>query len=412
MSIGNDCEVSASLDPARENLLQGILPLDGVTVMDLTRYLPGQLCTSLLADYGARVIRIENPRDIVKISSAFGAEAENTRLTRAADSFLRNKESLIVDLGHENAEVVLEPLIQAADIFVQDFRPGTLHKLGLGYEAVSSINPRVNYCSMSFAGETGPYRDRPGHDQVALALTGLLARAGHDPDEPTFPNLPVADVSCGLQAALGILLAQMVTDKTGVGQHIEASILEALAPYMAWVQSRTVAGVRIPGRATPRLDVNLWRTKDGLYLCLTNMEPKFWQRFCASIGRNDLAVRQFDSEHYAQLKQEIQDIFLTRTCGEWLSHFSLNDVQAAQVQGHTDALRDSHLRERGIIKKHSQHGFQLDLFSHGIQLSKTPAKFGQPGEEAGASTLQVLDYFGIPRQTIRSLLDSGCIKGI
>lgn len=387
-------------------------PLAGITVLDFSRFLPGQLCTSVLADFGARVIRIENPRDIAKISSALGwdrlDQAERERI-RAVDSLARNKQSVIVDIGHPDAADVLPPLIRLSSVIVEDYRPGMLDKLGWGYHDVEKLNRSINYCSLSFAGQSGPYRNKPGHDQIALALTGLLARVGEDPGKPSLPNIPLADVTCGLQGVIGILLATMATRQTGLGQQVDVSITESLMPFLAWLVSRLATGAKVASRDAPRIDVGIWRTSDHAFLCLTNMEPRFWERFCTAIGREDFAARQYDEAGYPAMRTAIEDIIGSRPIAAWLRIFQEHDVQAAPVNDISAALNDPHLRDREMIVEREAGGRTVPAIAPGVRLSRTPPRFRGLGEMPGSSTHAVLQELGLGDERIAALQASGCI---
>ena len=390
-------------------------PLAGMMVLDFSRFLPGQLCTSILADFGARIIRIENPRDIAKVSAALGwdrLDPDERQRIRAVDSLSRHKQSIVLDIGHPDAAEILHPLIRRASVLVEDYRPGTLEKLGWGPDSVTRLNDHINYCSLSFAGQDGPYRDKPGHDQIALALTGLLARVGDDPDKPSLPNIPLADIACGLQGVIGILLAHMATLHGGRGQQVDVSITESLMPFLAWLLSRQATSARVAGRDTPRIDVGIWRASDGAFLCLTNMEPRFWERFCQAIERPDFIHRQYDAEGYAEMRAAIEKIIGTRPGADWLRTFQEHDVQAAPVNDFQDALSDPHLRARGMIADRKVANRLIPVIAPGVRLSRTPARLDHPGEPPGTSTQAILDELGLAQERVRALRENGCIGSI
>lgn len=385
-------------------------PLHGTTVLDFSRYLPGQLCTSILADFGARVVRIENPRDIAKLSAMLnwdGLSPEEKERLKAADSLARNKRSVMVDLGHARAGEALRPLIAGADVIVEDYRAGVLDKLGFGYEAVARINPRLNYCSVSFAGLTGPYSGRAGHDQIALALTGVLSRIGDNPERPGFPNVPLADVMCGLQAAIGVLLAQRTSERSGQGQLIDVAITESLMPFLSWFVSRQASGVRLSERGRSRIDIGMWETQDGRLVCLTNMEPRFWERFCRLIGLPQFTVRQHDEAGFPEMRAAIEPVMRSRPCEEWLALFAEHDIQGAPVNDMAQALDDPHARARGMVVDEGQG--RAPRIGNPVHLSLTPALAGVPGEMPGTSSRSLLQAFGHSAERIDEFIAAGCV---
>lgn len=361
------------------------LPLSGLTVLDFSRFLPAQLCTWMLADFGARVIRIENPREVAKLASAFnlgslsGVQRERIK---AAETLARNKESVVVDPGHADALEILRPLLCKADVLVEDYRPDVLTRLGFGPDAVRQINPRLHYCSVTFAGQTGPYRSRPGHDQLALALSGVLSRIGEDPDRPSFPNVPIADIVTGLNAALGVLLAHAGERHDSRGRHVDVSMLDSSLMFAAWFLARHPDPALVPARHAQRIDCGIWRTRDGRFICTTNIEPRFWQRFCGAIGREDFSGKQHASAEWPDMRATIASIMATRSLDEWLACFETEEVQAAPVKDFDQVLDD---------------------------LSGAAVSLRRVGEAPGTSTVAVLEEFGFTRGQIEVFAQAGAI---
>ena len=218
--------------------------LQGVRVLDLSRYLPGPYCTLMLADYGAEVIRVEQPNEVIKKRHTFGqanlSDAELERL-KAYETMSRNKRSLLLDLRSPSAGTVMRRLIEKVDVLVSDYRPGVLEASGLDYASVSKINPKLIYCAISLCGQTGPYRDVPGHDPVSLALAGVLSRCGSGSDGPRTVGVPISDINSALHAVTGILLALRARDSSGVGQLVDVAMSDTAFAFVTPALSRFLA---------------------------------------------------------------------------------------------------------------------------------------------------------------------------
>src|SRR5690606_30051204 len=252
--------------------------LERVRVVDFSKFLPGPYCTWLLADMGADVIRIENPREIAKQAKVFGWDRlseDERKALREVDILARNKRSVMLDIGDEKAQEAIKALVATADIVVEDYRPGVLEGIGLGYESLKAVKPDLIYVSLTLCGQTGPYRDKPGHDPIALAISGVLSRIGENPDAPSFPGVPAADVITGTHAAFATLAAFIHRQRTGEGQHIDVAMSDCAMSLLVNVLSRHPDPSTIPPRGTRRADTGLWRTKAGSFICTTDLEPRY-----------------------------------------------------------------------------------------------------------------------------------------
>ena len=325
-------------------------PLAGVRVLEFSRYLPGTYFGWIAGDMGADVIRIEHPRELAKAEAMFGASdgATAMRRDRARPSYTRNKRSITLNPGHPQARRVLDPLIASADVLVEDFRPGTMARLGLGYDALAAINPRLVYASVSFAGQHGPLAHRAGHDPAALAAAGVLARLNGQP-VPTLPGVQVADVMAGAHATIAILLALAARGASGCGSHVDVAMIDAAMPLLMVGLGRAddPADVGAPdGAWHPKGGV--WRCADDAYLCTTDMEPRYWARFCDAIGRPDLTARQFDVAAYPVIHADLVTLFASRPRADWLALFERADTQAMPVLTPGEALRHPNVAARGM----------------------------------------------------------------
>ncbi|GGL61508.1 CaiB/BaiF CoA transferase family protein [Wenxinia marina] len=326
--------------------------LDGLRVLDFSRLLPGPYCTWLLADQGAEVIRIETPRELAKQAKVFGwdrLDEEGRARQRAQDILARNKKSVLLDIGDEDARATIRALARDVDVVVEDFRPGVLAGLGLGHTDLSEGNPALVYASLTLCGQTGPYRDRPGHDPVALALSGVLSRTGEDPDAPGLPGVPNADVTTGAHAAFAILAARMEAQRTGQGRHVDVSMTDCSMSLIANVLSRYSDPADAPPRGQRRADLGLWRCADGRWLVTTDMEPRYWATFCEVMGRPDFVPHQIDPAKRDEIRATFAAAFAAKPRAEWLDILARAGTQFAPVNDVTEALADPHLIARGMV---------------------------------------------------------------
>jgi crotonobetainyl-CoA:carnitine CoA-transferase CaiB-like acyl-CoA transferase len=325
-------------------------PLSGLRILDFTRYLPGAYTGWIAGDMGADVIRVENPRELAKHARMFGhdGDPEAERLRRARPSYWRNRRSIVLDPGHPAAAPVLAALVASADILVEDYRPGMMARMGLGYDALAAINPRLIYASVSFTGQTGPLAGRAGHDPAALALAGVLSRLNGLPT-PSLPGVQVADVMAGSHAAIAVLVALQARERTGRGSHVDAAMSDAAMPLLAVGLGRASSPEDIPppdGAWHPKGGV--WQCGDGTWLCTTDMEPRYWERFCAAVGRPEYAARQFDVAAHPAIEADLAALFRTRPRAEWLGVLGDADTQVMPVLTPAEALRHPHAEARGM----------------------------------------------------------------
>jgi alpha-methylacyl-CoA racemase len=325
-------------------------PLSGVLVLDFTTLLPGPLATLMLAEAGAEVIKIERP----------GGEDMRRRdwpaLDDASAAFVllnRGKQGMVLDLKRADALAKLEPLIARADVLVEQFRPGVMARLGLGYEAVRQINPRIVYCSISGYGQSGPRAGEAGHDLNYIGATGLLALNPGAPEHPTVPPALVADVGGGsFPAVINILLALRQRDRCGEGCYLDIAMADAMFTFgwQALAVGQSTGRYPGPGEArtaggSPRYA--LYPTRDGALVACAALEQKFWETFCAAIG---LAPALID-EHAdpPATRAAIAAIIAGRTAADWRPILAKADCCATIVASLEQAMRDPHFVARGLF---------------------------------------------------------------
>jgi crotonobetainyl-CoA:carnitine CoA-transferase CaiB-like acyl-CoA transferase len=374
--------------------------LDGIRVVDFSKFLPGPYCTWMLADLGADVIRIEHPRELAKQAKVFGwdklGDAERARI-RGQDVFARGKRSLLIDPGAEESRAPLEALIRSADVLVEDYRPGILASMGFGYAAVAAINPRLIYCSVTLCGQTGPYRDKPGHDPIALAVSGALSRIGEDPAKPGSAGVPVADLLSGSNAVIGILAALQARSRTGRGQQVDIAMSDSAMALIAPAVSRNPDLSKLPPRGRYRTDCGIYETADGRFIATTDMEPRYWERFCTAMGRPDFVAAQNDKGRRGEIVAWLEAAFLKHPLDYWLALLAEADTQFAAVNSVEDALADPHNRARGMAIDVPSEGGILRHIGSPIHLSDTPAVTPRPARIAGADNDAILTELGFPK---------------
>lgn len=331
-------------------------PLSGVTVVDLTRLLPGAVCTLALAELGADVIKVEDPRGgdpLRGLPPIVDGASVYHRL------FNRGKQSVALDLRAPGAAAAVDALAASADVFVESFRPRAARRLQVDAATLRGRHPRLIHCSLTGYGQSGPYADLPGHDLNFVALAGLLALGGAPPDEaPDLPRLLVGDIAGGAMPAIaGVLAALVARARTGEGASIDISMHEGALSWLAVpAAKRLVAGgaespadLPITGREAC---YNVYRTADDRFLAVGALEPKFWAAFCDRIDRPDLAPRQHATGRaQARLLEEVRRIIRRRSRDEWLARFEGIEACVTPVNLPEEALDDRHLAARGALER-------------------------------------------------------------
>lgn len=384
------------------------MPLTGIKVLDFSRFLPGPYCSVLLADFGADVIRIEQPHEVGKHRKVFGQEGLDERqlkIARAKEINGRNKRSVLLDLRDERAISAVKQMLERADVLVHDYRPGVMEAMGLAYSEAKRINPRLIYCAISVCGQDGPYRDLAGHDPIALALSGALPRFGSGPDDPHIIGAPVADITAGTHAAVGILAALRARDANGAGQLVDIAMSDCAFALLTSVYQRYLVRGEAPPLRWEAGNVGLWQTSDGKYLCTTDLEPRFWERFCRAIERPDLIPRQFDVRGANSIVPDLQAIFRTKTRDEWFAFLRSADCQVAPVYSLAEALEDPHHRARGTVTEvEDPIAGKVTQIGPLVKLKSTPARIRSLGQLPGSATRTVLEEFGVEPELIEALV--------
>ena len=328
---------------------EAMQPLSGILVLDFTTLLPGPLATLLLAEAGAEVIKIERPggEDMRRYEPRFDGESAMFALLNSG------KKSLVLDLKNATDRDKLNPLLARADVLVEQFRPGVMVRLGLGYETVKAINPKIVYCSVTGYGQTGPRADEAGHDLNYIGHTGLLALSPGPPDRPVVPPALIADIAGGtLPAVMNILLGLRQRDQSGQGCHLDIAMTDAMFTFAGHALASGHATGQFPGMGGARLSggsprYQLYPTRDGKLVCCAALEQRFWEPFTAAIG---LAPEFIDDRSNPEAtKTAVATIIAGQTAKEWRLVFAAADCCVTIMATLEEALRDPHFIERGLF---------------------------------------------------------------
>ncbi len=382
--------------------------LDGVRILDLTRLLPGAFCSLMLADFGAEVIKIEQP-GIGDYNRSFAPIAK-----KESGSFLllnRNKQSLTLNLKTDAAKAIFRDLVKSADIVLEGFRPGVMDRLGLSYESLDKINPKLIYCAISGFGQDGPYRLKAGHDLNYLAIAGALQLFGKAGDGPMVPGLSIADVGGGsLMAVSGILAALIAREKTGKGQFVDISMTDGVASWLALHGADYLfGGIEPRGGEQPFIGqapcYNVYRCADDKYIALGIIEEHFWHRFCDAVNLPSLSSQQWPvGEDADKQRAQLEELFLSRSSFDWVAKFELIDIPLTTVNSMESAFKDPQMKHREMLL-HVEHPVEGKIPQLGfpIKLSETPCKISSPPPLLGEQNTDILKSLGLDDEQIRDL---------
>ncbi len=392
-------------------------PLDGIRVVDLSRVLAGPYATMLLADMGAEVIKVEEPDrgDDTRAWPPFvGGEATYFM------SVNRGKKSLTLNLKSGGGQTILRRLLESADVLLENFRPGTLERLGFGYNAVRVWNPRLVYCSISGFGESGPEASRPGYDLIVQGESGIMDLTGFPDGPPVKVGNSIADLAAGTMAAHGVVLALFARERSGGGQKVEIAMLEvmtALLTYQGQAYLATGTSPRRRGNEHPSIvPYEVFRASDG-YLTVGVANNSLWVRFCQAVGRPELATDpRFDTEarrveHRRALVPLLGDLFGTAPVSEWLTRLGRAGIPAGKIKSVGEALESDHLRARGAIVSvtHPTAG-AMRMVGSPIRLHDSPGEPAMPAPRLGEHTGEILEkLLGYSAQAIAELRVTGAV---
>lgn len=388
--------------------------LHGIKVLDLARLLPGNFCTLLLADYGADVLKIEDTD-----RGDYG-RWHSPRVRTQSAYFIglnRNKKSMKLNLKTEEGRAIFMHLAQKNDVILEGFRPGVTDRLGIGYDAVRKVNPKIIYCSISGFGQDGPYRDKVGHDINYIGIGGILGITGQRGGAPVIPASQIADIGAGgMMATIGILMALIHRRKTGKGQYIDISMLDGVISWLSLFASKYFADGEIPERGGMMLNgqfpcYRVYRTKDDKHITIGALEEKFWKNLCRALGREDLIPHQYATGSEGdEVVSQLEEIFLTKTRDEWVKYLEGFEICHGPVNDFRETFSDPQVLHREMVLEvnHPTEG-RIKQVGFPIKFSESPGRVRLPSPGYGEHTKEVLQELGYTEGRIEALKKSGVI---
>ena len=387
--------------------------LEGIRVVEIASYVTGPFASLLLADLGAEVVKIEQPGQ----GDPFRGWGEDLYSSNFR-SLNRNKRSLTLDLRHAEAREIFLKLVSLSDVVVENFRPGTMERRDMGYDAARAVNPKIVYCSISGFGQNGPYRDMPGYDTVGQAMSGLLSLVT-DPEKPQGMGISFSDHLTGIYACYGILGALVNRLLTGQGQQVETSLLRASVSFLSENAVRFFETGSVPRRASRVRTAGVFAFVDqsGLPFVIHLSSPeKFWRGLLDVSGKPEWADdprfsdRKGRQENHDLLERMLQDVFRAGAREEWLKRLRERDVPCAPLNTLDEVFKDPQVREYGfpIEVEHPVMG-KMQLVGSGVDLSRTPPGIRLPPPMLGEHTEQILGDLGYDGQALAQLREKGVI---
>lgn len=380
--------------------------LEGIKIIDFSKWLPGQYCGMVLGDFGADVIKVEDVKG--DVTRGF-TPAKEPGMSYWHLMLNRNKRGITVNLKTPAGREVLLRLLKEADVFLEGFRPGYLKMLGLDYESVSKINPRLIYCSITGFGPEGKYKHMPSHDLNVIGLAGVAAP--EDGTDISVPSVQVAALGGSLNAISGILMALYARERTGKGQLVNvdlySSAINAEITAISSVIGCRETGMPSFGRTASHY-YSVYKTKDGRYLSIGTIEPKFWQKMCRLIDLPELESRQFDFAHSAEIKEKLAAAFAGKTQDEWLELIGKDEFCVTPIRTLQEALDSSLTTEQSqmLVTKKEDFG-NYTYVKSAAKLSDTPGTIRTRAPYLGEHTQEVLESAGYTKEEIAAMHEKG-----
>ncbi len=386
------------------------LPLARFKVLDLTRARAGPTAVRQLADWGAEVLKVESPDETAEVGSRNSSDFQNLH---------RNKRSITLNLKHPQGVEILKRLVTQADVLVENYRPDVKHRLGIDYERMRAINPRLVYGSISGFGQDGPYSDRPGVDQIAQGMGGLMSITGLPGQGPVRAGIAVADVTAGVFCAMGILIALLEREESGEGQWVQTSLLATQIALLDFQAARWLLNQEVPEQAgnnhPTAIPTGVFATADG-HINVAGSGNDLFARLCKALNTEDLGKNPAYSGGRArlhnreQLNAEIEAITRTRTSAEWIERLNAAGVPCGPIYRIDQVFADPQVQHIGIARtiEHPQRGRQ-QLVGQAVELSRTPWALRMPTPEKGDSTDSVLAGLGYDGEAIAKLRAGGVV---
>jgi len=393
-------------------------PLDGILVLDLSRVLAGPYCSMILGDLGARVIKLEPPGtgdDSRQYGPFIGQESAYFM------SINRNKECIALNLKSPGGLEAALRLAARADVVLENYRPGTAQRIGVGYRAVRALNPRVVYVSVSGFGQDGPWKDKPAYDIIVQGLSGIMSITGHPGAPPARVGISIGDIAAGLFATVGILSALYEREKSGKGQMIDVAMLDAQVAILENAVARYLVTGEIPGPLGTRhpsiTPFAAFKSADG-YILVGVGNDSLWRKFCESVGREDLSsdprflTNRSRTEHRDELEPLLNAVFTERTTQAWIEFLEAQGIPCGPVNTIDRVVNHPQVAARGVlVEVDAIGGGTLKMPRTPIKMDRTDPCVYEPAQRLGESTRKVLAELGYSEQEIEAMLKSGAGQG-
>jgi crotonobetainyl-CoA:carnitine CoA-transferase CaiB-like acyl-CoA transferase len=388
--------------------------LERFTILDLTRVRAGPTCVRQLADWGANVIKIELPAE-PGADDPLGGPREGPDF----QNLHRNKRSITLNLKVPEALTAFKRMVKKADVVVENFRPDVKHRLGIDYKALSKINPKLIYASISGFGQTGPYADRPGFDQIAQGMGGLMSITGAPGKGPMRVGIPVADLTAGIFCALGILVALLEREKSKKGQYVCTSLLEAQIFMLDFQGARWLIGGEVPKQAgnnhPTSIPTGVFKTTDG-YINIASTGSRIWARFCNAANAGELLQRpeyqtaSDRSKNRDALNADIESYTIKRSSAEWIELLNKAGVPCGPIYAIDQVYSDPQVVHLGIAQPvPTKDRSQLRMARQPVSLSRTPSRLAAPPPALGEHTNGVLKELGFSAKDIAALRKANAV---
>ena len=391
------------------------MPLSNIKVLDLTRFLAGPFCTMLLGDMGADVIKIETPEH------GDDARYQGTVLKGESWYFVgmnRNKRGMTLNLKAKEGKAIFLQLAERADVVVENFRPGIMRNFGLDYENLMKINPGIVYCGITGFGKDGPHALRPAFDFIAQGVSGFMSVTGFPDREPVRTGIPISDSVAGIYAAFGILVALMARQRTGKGQEVQTSLVDAMISILSFQADRYFGSGKLPERYGNDHPVSApygtFKASDG-YINIAPAGDPMWERLARALGLQEwledprLQSNDGRRQHRQALHETINEITSKRTMAEWIEYLNKEGVPCGPINNLAQTFEDPQVRHQEMLLELEQPTGKVKTLGFPVKMSQTPAKLRRPAPQLGQHTMEILTNLQYSPEQINELKTKGII---